>query len=70
VEVEVLPGSSFKVGIPKPLFEVRAGTYPDAAGWIWDISPDGKRFLFDIPTGQPSSPPLTVITNWQSRLKK
>ena len=70
VEVEVRPGASFKVGIPKPLFEVRAGIYPDAAGWTWDISPDGKRFLFDIPTGQPSNSPLTVITNWQSRLKK
>jgi serine/threonine protein kinase len=70
VEVEVLPGSSFRVGIPKPLFEVRVRTYPDAAGWLWDITPDGQRFLFNIATDQRINAPLTVITNWQSRLKK
>jgi eukaryotic-like serine/threonine-protein kinase len=70
VEVEVLPGSPFKVGIPKPLFDVRAPTWPDAAGWPWDISQDGRRFLFEIQTDQPNNAPLTVITNWQSRLKK
>ena len=70
MEVEVLRGPSFKVGIPKPLFEVRVRTYPDAAGWLWDITPDGQRFLFNIATDQRINAPLTVITNWQSRLKK
>jgi hypothetical protein len=70
VEVEVLPGSSFRVGIPKPLFKVRTRTSPDYAGWIWDISPDGQRFLFNIPAGDLTNATLTVITNWQLRLKK
>jgi Tol biopolymer transport system component len=69
MEVEVLPGSTFKAGIPKPLFEAR--TRPsDLAGWTWDISPDGQRFLFNIPGEQQSVAPLTVITNWQLKLKK
>ena len=70
VEVEVLQGPSFKVGIPKPLFEARALNSPDAAGWTWDISKDGQRFLFNIQTIQPTNSPLTVITKWQSKLKK
>jgi len=33
----------------------------------WDVSYDGKRFLFPIPisAGQ-TTPPLNVIVNWSS----
>jgi serine/threonine protein kinase len=71
MEVEVLPSSTFKVGIPKPLFQTR--TRPsngDPSGWTWDISPNGQRFLFNIPDDRQNVAPLTVITNWQSKLKK
>ena len=70
MEVEVLPGSAFKVGVPKPLFQTHTRPLGDPAGWLWDISPDGQRFLFNIPADQQSAAPLTVITNWQSKLKK
>ena len=37
----------------------------------WDISPDGKRFLFPIPVAAGmSTPPLTVVVNWTSLLKQ
>jgi Tol biopolymer transport system component len=70
MEVEVLRGPSFKVGIPKPLFGVRSISLSEPAGWYWDISPNGQRFLFNIPTDQGNLAPLTVITNWQSMVKK
>jgi len=65
VEVEVLPGSGFKVGVPKTLFQTLTRPLGDPAGWLWDISPDGKRFLFNVLPDQQTIAPLTVITNWQ-----
>jgi len=35
----------------------------------WDVSPDGKRFLFPIPLAAgESTPPLRVVLNWTSLL--
>ena len=70
MEVDVLPGSAFKVGIPKPLFEVHPRPTTDTAGWMWDISADGQRFLFNILTDQQSIAPLTVMTDWRAKLKR
>jgi hypothetical protein len=63
-------GPSFKVGVPKALFDVRVDKPTDLAGWPWDISPDGQRFLFNIPSEAQPSAPLTVVTNWRAKLKK
>lgn len=70
MEVEVHTGPSFKVGVPKPLFDVRVDEPTDLAGWPWDISPDGQRFLFNIPSEAQPVAPLTVVTNWRAKLKK
>ena len=60
--VEVKMGTTFQVGIPRPLFETRAVFY--------DIGKDG-RFLMTVPSGQAaSSAPLTAVFNWQAALKK
>jgi len=66
-EVEVTPGSPFKVGVPKALFEAPVVQFNDPAGWPWDVT-DDQRFLFN--TKQQSSPPVTVVINWQASLKK
>jgi len=42
----------------------------DGAAWKWDISPDGQRFLFPVAVDQQVISPLTLITNWQLKLKK
>jgi eukaryotic-like serine/threonine-protein kinase len=72
MEVEVTPGSPFKAGIPKALFEAPhvAGNNGDPNGCPWDISSDNQRFLFNRGDDQPARevPPLTVVTNWQSSL--
>ena len=67
MEVEVTPGSPFKLGVPKPLFEAPAFQFNDPFGWPWDVT-DDQRFLFN--TKQQGSPPVTVVTNWQTSLKK
>ncbi len=45
--LDVKPGTTFQVGVPKPLFKVPAGLL------FWDVSPassgDGTRFLMPVP---------------------
>jgi hypothetical protein len=36
----------------------------------WDVSPDGKRFLFAAPPGGFRTTPFTVVLNWAAGLKK
>ncbi len=68
MEVEATPGASFKVGVPKVLFQVPA--LGVSTGWSWDVTADGQRFLLNTPVEQQRVAPLTMMTNWQARLKK
>jgi hypothetical protein len=68
--VDVTPGPPFKVGVPKALFQIRALGANDLIGSAWDVSPDGQRFLVNTASEQQSVAPLTVLTNWQAKLKK
>jgi len=66
--VEIKPGSTFELGVPKPLFDV-----PAASGLRtppYDVTADGQRFL--LPKGQvdPNPSALTVVLNWTTDLKK
>jgi Tol biopolymer transport system component len=59
----IKPGPAFVSGTPEPLFGT-SGTYAPAS--------DGKHFVVAMPaTGDSAQlPPLTVITHWQTGLKK
>jgi hypothetical protein len=74
MEVEVTPGSPFKAGVPKALFEAPriGGNGGDPSGWPWDVTSDNQRFIFNRGEESPTQqiPPITVVTNWQSSLKK
>jgi len=59
-------GGSFEVGVVKPLFETRAGP----AGYRYDVSADGQRFLINTLPGQTASAPITVILNWTAGLQR
>jgi hypothetical protein len=54
---------TFVSSTPEPLFETGSAYAP---------APDGKRFLVSVPvTGESAQlPPLTVITHWETGLKK
>jgi hypothetical protein len=43
---------------------------PGALTTSWDLSPDGKRFLFAAPPNTGRVIPFTVIVNWAASLKK
>ncbi|MEO8100255.1 MAG: protein kinase [Acidobacteriota bacterium] len=73
MQVDVQQGSvtSFQYGAPKKLFD--APFYPAAAGNAaptWDMTPDGQKFLITTLVGTNSSPPTTVVLNWEAALKK
>jgi hypothetical protein len=49
------------------LFQTRP--IPDT--WnLYDVSPDGQRFLFNLPLEWSSTAPITVVTNWTEKLKE
>jgi hypothetical protein len=54
--VSVKDGANFDAGVPKPLFETRAG-----GGF--DVSKDG-RFLIPTEVKPAGTLPITVVVNW------
>jgi Tol biopolymer transport system component len=56
-------GAAFEHGISKPLFKA---TYVNG----WDVSDDGKRFLFTVAGTETPQSPFNVVLNWMSILKK
>ena len=67
--VEVTTEPIFRAGVPKLLFQAPP-LIPSTSLSQWDVTPDGKRFLFPIPTGQSASASFTVVLNWQAGLKR
>ena len=66
--VSVGPGPSF--GVPAPLFQTRVPVGVSANRTHHVPSRDGKRFLVNTQSGDPSPTPITVVLNWTARLKK
>jgi len=67
----VTPGDPFVVGRPEPLFE--AARFSDRLGPVYDISPDGERFLF-LREGGPAGnagrrADLRLVLRWTELLK-
>jgi Tol biopolymer transport system component len=62
-------GGGFAPGKPEPLFDAPANF--DANFGDFDISPDGRRFLFLVPDEQNHRlDPITLAQNWTAGLKK
>jgi hypothetical protein len=64
--VDIDTRKGFQAGTPQRLFAAP----PGATNTIWDLSPDGKRFLFAAPPGGGRVIPFTVVLNWAAGLKK
>jgi hypothetical protein len=64
--VDISGSLVFHPGVPKPLFRApsHVGSSSDNN---WDVTRDGKRFLFAAKSTQG---PFTVVLNWTSLLKK
>jgi eukaryotic-like serine/threonine-protein kinase len=71
-EVDVEIGDSFSASKPKHLLEQPPGYLGDQAIRIWDIAPDGQRFLvtkMDDKKRQPVTE-MVLVLNWFEELKR
>jgi hypothetical protein len=64
MQADVKGGATFQSEVPRVLFKLPPGSTPP------DVTDDGKRFLAGVPTEQDAQTPFTVVTNWQSALKR
>jgi len=61
------PGDGLAFDTPQMLFQTR----PLPKTWnFYDVSPDGQRFLMNLPLEVTHSPAITVLTNWIEKLKR
>jgi hypothetical protein len=70
--VDVTAGVSFKTSRPRRLleFERMGGVAPPIYS-MYDVAPDGQRFLFVQRNEPPREPtPLVVVLNWFEELKR
>jgi len=71
MSVELNGTGGFQAGKPKPLFKPKGFSTPAKTDVHWDVSGDGKKFIFVVSPSATSAPSrLTVLLNWTSLLKK
>jgi hypothetical protein len=70
--VSIQPGSTVKAGIPRRLFALgtELAARPNPRNTVYDVTPDGQRFLVSVPAGEPMSSRITVVQNWTAALKQ
>lgn len=67
--VPVQTGEKFVAGTPHALFQTRI-TGARFVYFQYDVTPDGKRFLINSLPPENTAPPLTLVLNWNTQLKK
>ena len=66
--VSVSAGTSLVAGTPTPLFECRLKGSGQQVSY--DASADGQRFLINRSISDEISPPMTLVENWVTALKR
>jgi hypothetical protein len=63
-----MTATSVETDTPRELFPISVGNFTASP---YDVTPDGQRFLVEELSATPlrGEAPLTVVTNWQARLK-
>jgi hypothetical protein len=69
--VPIEPGASIRAGTPQRLFFLGGdrATRPNPRNAVYDVTPDGQRFLISAPAGEPVSSRITVMLNWTAGLE-
>jgi serine/threonine protein kinase len=69
---EIAADAAVQVRNLVPLFEARLLNGPTISTGFraqYDVTPDGKRFLVNIPVEEAAAPPITTVLNWTAALK-
>ena len=71
MRVAVEDGSQWKAGVPTTLLgEPYIWTISNFGGRLFDISPDGQRFLVLKPVTTPQPSTIVLMQNWLEDLKR
>ena len=72
MRVPIQLGATLKAGIPARLFTITAAGAAQFArrNIVYDVTPNGQRFLINVPAEEPSSSRITVVLNWMAALNK
>jgi Tol biopolymer transport system component len=65
-ELSATPGEAH-VGTERSLFPVTLG---GIVGYLYDVTPDGQKFIIAQDTEHTSTLPLTIVTNWPEELQR
>jgi hypothetical protein len=68
--VPVTADSTFEAGVPRLLFQTRTPSVLQPYPTNYAVSADGQRFLVNNVVEEGFSPPITVVLNWTSELRK
>jgi eukaryotic-like serine/threonine-protein kinase len=60
-------GTQLESGVPQPLFVVRNTS---SVGTLFDVAPDGQRFLVPLPQQENAAVPMSLVVNWPAILNK
>lgn len=65
-------GDSLEIGNAQMLFQTHPASYVRAisSAYVYDVSADGKKFLFELEVFQGTSDPLALVVNWAAELRK
>jgi dipeptidyl aminopeptidase/acylaminoacyl peptidase len=69
--VPVTAGAALEVGSAVPLFRAEMLNGPSTAVGFraqYDVTPDGQRFLLNVPVAEARRPSITVVLNWAAAL--
>jgi hypothetical protein len=61
--------TTFQQGVTEALFQTGHSVVGGAGLSVFNVSPDGQRFLLTTPGDQDRTASIVVVTNWQSALK-
>ncbi len=67
--VEVLPGATFVAGERSVLFSIRGGFRRSSNHQLYDVTPDGQRFVMVRSLGGQEATELIVVENLFEELK-
>ena len=71
--VPVTTGAALEVGSAVPLFRADMLNGPSTAVGFraqYDVTPDGQRFLLNVPVAEAQRPSITVVLNWAAPLRQ
>jgi dipeptidyl aminopeptidase/acylaminoacyl peptidase len=63
-----LRGADLQVGVPQPLFDLKAAGSSAIIANQYDVAPDGQRFLVVRAAGSGEPDPVVVSLNWAAKL--